>query len=81
MTNDIRGHTGDVPRELNPRTYSYAAYRLFTYWVHDKLGKGVRKVILCCSQNPMFPDSEGVYKGLKFADDGEEIEVGEVELI
>lgn len=84
MTNDIRGHTGDVPRELNPRSYRYAAYRLFTYWVHDKLGKGVRKVIPSCAVlkiRERFPDPQGVYTGFKLADDGEEIEVGEVELI
>ena len=29
--------------------YRFAGYKQFTWWVHNKLGKGVRKVIPSCA--------------------------------
>ncbi|XP_067045503.1 P2X purinoceptor 7-like [Acropora muricata] len=44
----------------------YAAYRQFTWWVHDRLGKYVRRVIPACVVKEIraaFPDSQGNYTG------------------
>ncbi|XP_057308092.1 uncharacterized protein LOC130645979 [Hydractinia symbiolongicarpus] len=35
----------DVPN----KTYCYAAYRQFTWWVHNRLGKSVLRVIPSCA--------------------------------
>ncbi|KAJ8048299.1 hypothetical protein HOLleu_00552 [Holothuria leucospilota] len=66
------------------RTYRYAAYRMFTYWVYGKLGQGVRKVVPACAVSKIretFPDPNGVYVGFQIGDDGVEVEVDEVKEI
>ena len=48
------------------RLYRLAAYRQFTYWVHNKLGRHVRQVIPSCAVNKIretFPDATGQYRG------------------
>ena len=45
MLNNIRGDTINV-RNASMR---YAGYRQYTWWVHNHLGKGVRKVIPSCA--------------------------------
>ena len=39
-----------LPRKSNVpnKSYRYAAYRQFTWWVHDNLGRHVRRVIPSC---------------------------------
>lgn len=57
---------------------------MFTYWVHGKLGQGVRKEVPACAVSKIretFPDPNGVYVGFGMGDDGEEIEVDEVQAI
>ena len=42
------------------------SYRQFTYWIHRKLGKGVRRVIPACvvsSIRRQFPEENGEYVG------------------
>ncbi|XP_065060247.1 P2X purinoceptor 7-like [Rhopilema esculentum] len=34
---------------INNRTLRFAAYKQYTWWVHNRLGKGVRKVIPSCA--------------------------------
>ena len=55
------------------RSYRYAAYRQFTWFIHTKLGKGVRRVIPACVVKKIrerYPSEVGEYTGFK---DGEEL--------
>ena len=45
--NDLRGDS--IKTDRNNCSYRYAGYKQFTWWVHNNLGKGVRKVIPSCS--------------------------------
>ncbi|KAJ8050226.1 P2X purinoceptor 7 [Holothuria leucospilota] len=84
MRNDVRGHNVDVDRDLDNKSYRYSAYRMFTYWVHGRLGKGVRKVVPSCAVRKIrdkFPDPAGQYVGFIHGDNEEVLEVGEVEAI
>ena len=50
------------------RTYRYAAYRQFTWLVHNWLGKGVRRAILACVISVIraaYPSPDGTYTGYK----------------
>ena len=44
--NDLRG---DSINYVNNCAYRYAGYKQFTWWVHNYLGKGVRKVTPSCA--------------------------------
>ena len=61
------------PRDNVPaKAYRYAAYRNFTYFVHTRLGKGVRRRIPACvirRIREQFPAPDGMYVGYK--DDGD----------
>ena len=60
MLNDIRGDTINVRN----RSMRYAGYRQYTWWVHNHLGKGVRKVIPSCAIwtiRDMYPEQNGYY--------------------
>ena len=62
----------------NYRSYRYAAYRMFTYWTHGILGKGVRRVIPACVLKTIrqtFPADDGRYVGFKQGADGEQVPV------
>ena len=39
----------DFEPDATTRSMRYAAYRQFTWWVHNRLGGGVRKVIPSCA--------------------------------
>lgn len=34
---------------ISIRSYRFAGYKQYTFWVHNHLGKGVRKVIPSCA--------------------------------
>ena len=60
-------------RESVPnRTYRYAAYRQYTWWVHNRLGRHVRRVIPSCAVSRIqaeFEEESGEYTVLKGDDD------------
>ena len=39
---------GDSMENLDNSSYRFAGYKQYTFWVHNYLGKGVRKVIPSC---------------------------------
>ena len=46
------------------RSYRFAGYEQFSMWIHNWLGKGVRKVILSCSLwiiRKKYPSANGSY--------------------
>ena len=50
------------------RSYRYASYRQFTWWVHNRIGKGVRRVIPSCVVKlirEVFPSPDGQYVGFQ----------------
>ena len=53
------------------RSSRYAAYRQFCWWVHARLGKGVRKIIPACVVSKIretYPSKDGIYTGFKEGD-------------
>ena len=50
------------------KTYRYASYRQFTWWVDNRIGKGVRRVIPSCVIKRIReenPSPDGLYVGYK----------------
>jgi hypothetical protein len=43
--NQLRGDSMEI---LGNQSYRFAGYKQYTFWVHNHLGKGVRKVIPSC---------------------------------
>ncbi|KAL9978802.1 hypothetical protein ACROYT_G016366 [Oculina patagonica] len=61
-----------APRELNNINYRYTAYRQFTWWVHNRLGRYVRKVIPACVVKAIrteYPNADGNYTGFRTPDE------------
>ena len=53
---------------IHYRLYKLAAHRQFIYWTHNKLGKGIWKVIPSCvvlAIRHEFPEADNVYTGFK----------------
>ena len=51
---------------IQAKTYRLAAYRQFTYWIHSRLGRQVRRVIPACVVNKIrqqYPEPFGHYSG------------------
>ena len=52
--------------------YRYAAYHQFIWWVHDRLGRYVRKVIPACvvkAIRAVYPNADGNYTGFRTHDE------------
>ena len=59
--NNLRG---DSINYVDNCAYRYAEYKQFTWWVHNYLGKGVRKVIPSCAVwaiRTKYPSEDGRY--------------------
>ena len=41
---------GDSVKHLDNSSYRYGRYKQYTFWVHNYLGKGVRRIILSCAE-------------------------------
>lgn len=57
------------------RSYRYASYRQFTWWIHGWLGKKIHRVIPSCAVSKIrgtFPEEDGVYVGYQQGDDDDE---------
>lgn len=55
------------------RVLRLAAYRLFTWWIHARLGQRVRRVIPSCAVQVIrdnYPEESGVYIGYREAEEG-----------
>lgn len=58
------------------RTYRYGAYRQFCWFIHNKLGRGVRRVIPACAVCKIrkeYPSVDGRYTGFKGDAEGGEL--------
>ena len=61
---NVRFHHYSLP--IQNTTYRLAAYRQFTYWIHTRLGRAVRRVIPACAVNQIrlaYPEPSGQYTG------------------
>ena len=50
------------------RLYRFAGHKQFSWWIHNRLGKGVRKVIPSCtlwSIREKYPSADGSYMSFK----------------
>ena len=45
MLNNMRGDEIDI----HNKSFRYAGYRQYTWWIHNRLGRGVRKTIPSCA--------------------------------
>ena len=57
------------------RSYRFAGYKQFTWWIHNYLGKGVRNVIPSCAIwaiREKYPAIDGLYVPFKESKDDEE---------
>jgi len=62
--NDIR--RDNLREPLSNETLRLSAYRQFTYWVHQRLGRHVRRVVPSCVVEEIrkaYPDPQGQYRG------------------
>ena len=60
MLNNLRGDALVYENDA----FRYAAYRQFMWWIHNSLGKGVRRVIPSCAIwaiRNKYPQEEGKY--------------------
>lgn len=60
------------------RSYRYASYLQFTWWMHGRLGKRIRRVIPSCAVNKIrhvYPEPGGIYTGFVNGDtDNDEVD-------
>ncbi|XP_068735788.1 uncharacterized protein [Montipora capricornis] len=60
-----------IPDPIGNKTWRLAAYRQFTWWVHDVLGKKRRRVIPACVVKTIrkeLPEESDAYTGFREAD-------------
>ncbi|KAK6191119.1 hypothetical protein SNE40_002862 [Patella caerulea] len=60
---------GDNVQRISNDVLRHQAYRQFTYWIHQRLGRHIRKVIPSCvvaKIRTVFPSSTGHYTGFKW---------------
>ena len=61
--------------EIPNKSYRFAGYKQYTWWVHQRLGKGVRRVIPSCALwaiRNQYPSSDGNYKPFEEKKDDED---------
>lgn len=53
-----------IPENFENKNMRFGCYKQFTYWVYNRLGRGIRKVIPSCviwAIRNSYPDSDGNY--------------------
>ena len=71
MLNNLRGDNISYANDA----LRYAAYRQFTWWIHNLLGRGVRRVIPSCAIwaiRETFPQEGGMYQPFQEAAEEDE---------
>lgn len=69
-------------QQVSNRSFRYAAYRQFTWWVHGHLGRKIRRVIPSCAVKKIrnaFPADSNVYTGYLEGDDDDSAHDSELE--
>ena len=68
--NDVKNHNKNG--KFNNKNYRFAAYKIFTWWIHNRLGKGIRRSLPSCAVwriRDQFPDENNFYTGFEFKED------------
>jgi len=71
--NDREGSWLPPENEVSNKSYRYAAYRQFSWFIYTKLGKNVRRIIPSCAVSRIreaFPAPDGKYVNFDGDDEG-----------
>ncbi|XP_063959511.1 uncharacterized protein LOC129267461 [Lytechinus pictus] len=69
----LRSKDHQIPGYMENKSYRFAAFRIWSDYLHDYMGKGVRWPLPACVVTRVrqeFPNKTGVYAGFKFGKHG-----------